>query len=127
VVTHWPAVGAALVAPFVIGVVFLRAPVLPDSAIEVGPPGGPVHVVRGQLVAVDDTATTLLQSGGQITFIPNDQMRSKVLCPTQTRPPESAVLVRGWAVEASVLSWVAPARDATAVDPRCLGRPLNPR
>ena len=126
-VTHWPAVGAALVAPFVIGVVFLRAPVLPNSAVEVGPPGGPVHVVRGQLISVDDTSNTILQGGGQVTFIPNDQVRSKTLCPEPVRPPDSMVSVRGWPVGASALSWVAPTRPVTGVDPRCLGRPLNPR
>lgn len=125
-VTHWPAVVTALVAPFVIGVVFLRAPVLPDSAVEMGPEGGQIIVVRGQLVAVDDTATTML-IGGEITFIPNDQVRSKALCPDTTGPPQSTVEVRGWAVEASMLSWVAPARPVTEVDPRCLGRPLHPR
>ncbi len=125
-VTHWPAVAATLIAPFVIGVVFLRAPVLPDSALEVGPAGGPVHVLRGQLIAVDDTSTTILRSGGEVTFIPNDQVRSKTLCPETTSPPQSSVSVRGWPVEASILSWVAPARSVAQVDPRCLGRPLIP-
>lgn len=126
-VTHWPAVGAALVAPLVIGVVFLRAPVLPDSAVEFGPEKGPLDVVRGQLISVDDTSTTVLRSGGQVTFLPNDQVRSKTLCPEPVRPPESAVEVRGWPLSDSVLSWIAPTRRVTEVDPRCLGRPLKPR
>lgn len=125
-VTHWPAVGAALVAPIVIGVVFLRAPVLPNSAMEVGPDGGPLEVVRGQLIAVDDTATTVLQDGGQVTFVPTDQVRSKTLCPEPVRPPESTVTVRGWPLSASALSWIAPTRPVTEIDPRCLGRPLDP-
>ncbi|MGX6601042.1 hypothetical protein ACWKSP_02740 [Micromonosporaceae bacterium Da 78-11] len=126
-VTHWPAVGAALLAPFVIGVVFLRAPVLPDSAIEVGPPAGPMQVMRGQLIAVDDTSTTILQGGGLVTFIPNDEVRSKTLCPQPVRPPDSVVSVRGWAVDESALGWIAPTRPVTEVDPRCLGRPWKPR
>jgi len=125
-VTHWPAVGAALVAPFVIGVVFLRAPVLPNSAVEVGTPGGPVHVVRGQLITVDDTSNTVLEGGGEVTFILNGEVRSKTLCPEPVHPPDSTVSVRGWPVEASALSWVAPTRPVTDVDPRCLGRPLSP-
>jgi hypothetical protein len=125
-VTHWPAVGAALVAPVVIGVVFLRAPVLPNSAVEVGPARGPVEVVRGQLIAVDDTATTVLQEGGLVTFVPNAQVRSKTLCPEPVRSPESTVAVRGWPLSASALSWIAPARRVTEIDPRCLGRPLDP-
>ena len=126
-VTHWPAVGAALVAPLVIGVVFLRAPVLPNSAVEVGPDGGDLRVVRGQLISVDDTSTTVLQAGGLVTFIPNDEVQSKTLCPEPVRPPESAVTVRGWPLSASALSWIAPTRRVTEVDPRCLGRPLEPR
>jgi hypothetical protein len=124
--THWPAVGAALVAPVVVGVVFLRAPVLPDSAVEVGPPDGPVRVVRGQLIAVDETSTTVLGRGGDVLFVRNDEVRSKTLCPQPVRPPDSVVAVRGWPVEASALEWVAPTRRAAAVDPRCLGRPLQP-
>ncbi len=125
-VTHWPAVGAALVAPVVIGVVFLRAPVLPNSAVEVGPPKGATEVVRGQLIAVDDTSTTVLREAGEVTFIPNEQVRSKTLCPEPVRPPESIVDVRGWPLADSALSWIAPARQPTEIDPRCLGRPLVP-
>jgi hypothetical protein len=123
--THWPAVGAALVAPLVIGVVFLRAPVLPNSAVEIGPPDEPVKdVVRGQLISVDDTSTTVLERSGQVTFVPNDRVRSKTLCPVDG--PDSVVMVRGWATDTSALAWVAPGRRATEVDPRCLGRPLDP-
>jgi hypothetical protein len=137
--THWPAVVAALVAPLVVGLLFLRAPVLPNSAVEIGPaddrgnargsdPGsGPVtDVVRGQLIAVDDTSTTMLDRGGQVTFLPNDRVRSKTLCPEPVHGPDSVVVVRGWPAETSALEWVAPTRRVTEVDLRCLGRPLDP-
>ncbi|BCJ41741.1 hypothetical protein GCM10010168_52610 [Actinoplanes ianthinogenes] len=123
-VTHWPAIGAAMSLPIVVGVVFLRAPVLPSSAVEVGPEGGPVReVVRGQLISVDDTSTTMLDGVGEVRFIPNNEVRSKTLCPEPVRPPESAVEVRGWPVETSALEWIAPTRKVTEIDPRCLGRP----
>jgi hypothetical protein len=128
--THWPAVAAVIVAPFVIGVVFLRAPVLPNSAVEVGGTvegGADVHVLRGQLITVDDTTTTMLQRGGEVVFVPNAQVRSKTLCPEPIRPQQSRITVRGWAIDASALEWVAPTRPVTEVDPRCLGRPLEPR
>jgi hypothetical protein len=125
-VTHWPAIGAALVAPFVIGVVFLRSPVLPESAVEVAPSGAAPHVVRGQQISVDDTSTTMLQPDGEVIFIPNGDIRTKVLCPATTSQPEDAVTVRGWPVETSALSWVAPTRQVTDIDPRCLGRRLKP-
>jgi hypothetical protein len=123
--THWPAVIAALVAPFVVGIVFLRAPVLPNSAVEVVDQGQ-VSVVRGQLITVDDVSTTMLRSDGEVTFLPNNQVRSQTLCPEPVRPPDSVVVVRGWAVEESALEWVAPTRRIADIDPRCLGRPLNP-
>jgi hypothetical protein len=126
-VTHWPAVAASLITPFVIGAVFLRVPVLPDSAVEVAPGGGAVHVMRGQLVAVDDNSTTLLQGSGDIAFIPNNDIKTRILCPSVPRAPDSRVTVRGWGVEKSALSWVAPTRPVTEVDPRCLGRPRSPR
>jgi hypothetical protein len=125
--THWPAVVATTVAPFVIGVVFLRAPVLPNSAVEVGAGRAPVEVVRGQLITVDDTATTMLQRGGEVVFIPNDQVRSKTLCPEPIRTQNSRITVRGWPIDESALEWVAPTRQVTEVDPRCLGRPREPR
>jgi hypothetical protein len=123
--THWPAVGAALIAPFVIGVVFLRAPVLPNSAVEITDGKSPMRVVRGQLITVDDTTTTILQRGGDVVFIPNVQVHSKTLCPEPVRPQTSRLTVRGWPVDASALEWVAPTRRVIEVDPRCLGRPLE--
>ena len=125
--THWPAVAAAIVAPFVIGVVFLRAPVLPNSAVEIGAGRDPSQVVRGQLITVDDTATTILQRGGEVRFIPNAQVRSQTLCPEPIRTQHSRITVRGWPIDKSALEWVAPTRQVTEVDPRCLGRPLEPR
>ncbi|WP_229069835.1 hypothetical protein [Actinoplanes sp. DH11] len=126
IATYWPAIGAAFALPFVVGVVFLRAPVLPDSAIEMAPEGRPVTVVRGQLIAVDDTSTTMLQPDGEVTFIPNGEVRSKTLCPGAGPPEYSGITVRGWPAEASALRWIAPTRTVTEVDPRCLGRPLVP-
>jgi hypothetical protein len=124
--TDGPAVAAALVAPFVIGVVFLRAPVLPDSAIEVTDPGGrAVHVVRGQLITVDDTSTTMLTPDGQVTIVPDGQVRSRTLCASPAAAPDTRVVVRGWPVDESALEWLAPTMQVPEADPRCLGRPLS--
>jgi hypothetical protein len=123
--THWPAAIAALIAPFVVGVVFLRAPILPTSALEIT--GGPaVDVLRGQVITVDDLDTTLLDRDGQVHFVPNGDVHTRTICPETAQAPSSAVEVRGWPVEDSVLEWVAPTRRVTTVDPRCLGRPLDP-
>jgi hypothetical protein len=125
IATHWPAVAVAFAMPFMVGVAFLRAPVLPDSAIEVAVEGEPIRVVRGQLIAVDDTSSTMLEATGQVTFIPNGQVRSKTLCQQAADDPASGLTVRGWPVEAPALEWIAPTRPVTEIDPRCLGRPLN--
>ncbi len=126
VATHWPAVAAALVAPFVIGVVFLRAPVLPNSAIEVTDAhGGSVHVVRGQLITVDDTATTMLDPDGHVQIVPDGQVRSRTLCANAAAAPDTRVVVRGWPADESALGWVAPTMQEPEADPRCLGRAVN--
>ena len=124
--THWPAVAAALLAPFAIGVVFLRAPILPSAAVELDRPGGPPAVLNGHIVTVDDTTTTLLDRAGRVRFLPNGDVRSKTLCPERAQAPATVVRVRGWHVEQSALEWIAPARRPEPADPRCLGRPLTP-
>jgi hypothetical protein len=124
--THWPAVVAALVAPFVVGAVFLRAPILPGAAVEYVSVTGVHRVLRGHVITVDDTTTTVLDPDGKVEFIPNPQLVSKTLCPDTEQVPTSLVDVRGWAVEDSVLEWVAPTRRVTDADARCLGRPLHP-
>jgi hypothetical protein len=123
--THWPAATAALIAPFVVGAVFLRAPILPTSAVEIAS-GKSVDVLRGQVITVDDFEVTILDRAGEVHFVPNGQIRSRTICPETAQAPDSAVEVRGWPVEDSVLEWVAPTRRLTEDDPRCLGRPLNP-
>jgi hypothetical protein len=125
IATHWPAVAVAFAMPFMVGVAFLRAPVLPDTAVEVATEGEPVRVVRGQLISVDDTSTTMLETLGQVTFIPNGEVRSKTLCPRAADVQTSGITVRGWPVETPALGWIAPTRTVTEIDPRCLGRPLN--
>ncbi len=125
IATHWPALACAFALPFTVGFAFLQAPVLPDTAVEVTTEGEPVRVIRGQLIAVDDTSTTMLQETGQVKFIPNGEVTSKTLCPQAADTPDSGLTVRGWPVEAPALEWIAPARPVTQIDPRCLGRPLE--
>jgi hypothetical protein len=116
---------AGLLAPFIVGALFLRTPVLPSIALEIDRPGGrPPEVVRGFVIDVDDTATTLLDEQGLVRFVPNGQVRSKTLCPGPGEPPASVVDVHGWPVEQTLLGWVAPAQRRPVDDPRCRGRPL---
>jgi hypothetical protein len=126
-VTHWPATAAALLGPFLIGAIFLQAPILPTVAVEVdadGPAGASAQIVRGHVIAVDDQAMTLLDAAGSVRFLRNEQVLAKTLCPEPDVAPSSMVEVHGWPVEETALEWIAPARHHAPLDPRCLGRPL---
>ncbi|MFF5226493.1 hypothetical protein [Dactylosporangium sp. NPDC000521] len=116
-VTHWPAVVAAFAAPFLIGVVFLRAPILPTVAVDTDD-----GLLVGSVITVDDRMTTLLDTGGTVHFVLNESVQAKVLCDAGDRPPASTVDAHGWSVEQTALSWIAPARRPTPPDPRCEGR-----
>jgi len=124
-VTHWPAMVAALFAPFLIGAIFLRAPILPSIALEVhaADTGDPARVVRGHEITVDDRMTTVLDSAGIVQFVLNDRIASKTLCADSWVVPSSMVDVHGWPVEQTALEWIAPARGQQPADPRCQGRP----
>lgn len=129
-VTHWVVVAGTLVAPFVVGAIFLRAPILPTVAVEVAggsPPHTPTAVLRGQVITVDDRMTTLLDEQGMVRFVPNDQIASKTLCPESVQVPASRVRVHGWHVEETALEWIIPRRAPGEPDPRCQGRLLEVR
>jgi hypothetical protein len=123
-VAHVTGIAGALLAPLLISVSFLNAPVLPTVALEVDDPQDRTAptVLIGQVVSVDDTMTTMIDRNGDVRFVPNAQLRSKTLCPGSRQPPYSSVEVRGWHVERSLLSWMAPSKPYTPVDSRCLGR-----
>ncbi|MEV1147960.1 hypothetical protein AB0I76_30690, partial [Micromonospora sp. NPDC049799] len=121
------AYAVAGVVPVVMGVVFLRVPLLPAVAVEVGPEAGPVReVVRGQAVTVTDRMTIVLDRRGEVRFLPNDQVRGQLLCPDPGRIPISRVDVYGWHVEDTALDWMMPRQPVGEPDPRCVGRvPLD--
>ncbi|MFI5839118.1 hypothetical protein ACIA8K_05300 [Catenuloplanes sp. NPDC051500] len=145
--THWAAVAASLVAPFAVGVLFMRAPILPNTAIEatagalilpeaaeVITPGGEkstensgrgYEVWLGRLITVDDSMITLMDADGRVRFIPSSAVRSRTLCPEAEQVPSSSVYVQGWYAEDTALEWMAPKQRRTAPDPRCQGRPVR--
>jgi hypothetical protein len=123
-VTSGTALAAGLLAPFAIAAIFLQTPVLPITALQLSAPdNAPDQVLRGFVIDVDDTMTTVLAEDGVVHFLPNARIRSKILCPDSAEPPTSLVDVHGWPVEETALEWIAPHRDRTPVDPRCQGRP----
>ncbi|WP_329109088.1 hypothetical protein OG792_10370 [Micromonospora sp. NBC_01699] len=139
VLTRWVLVAAALTAPFLLGAIFLRAPILPTVAVEIvsvpqgrepdlstaGLPSGAVEVLIGRVISVDDRMTTLLDEQGSVRFVRNDRVWSQTLCPELERVPYSTVRVRGWQVEETALEWAIPRRTPGDPDPRCSGRPVS--
>ncbi|GAA1784200.1 hypothetical protein GCM10009682_02980 [Luedemannella flava] len=121
-VTHWPATVAAVCGPVLVGAIFLRVPVLPNTAIElVDSP----DILLGSIVTIDDQMTTMLAADGTTRFVPNADVRSRTLCPDPEVAPASVVAVHGWPVEQTALEWIAPSRPPSTPDPRCLGRPAS--
>ncbi|MEU4403776.1 hypothetical protein AB0F88_04575 [Streptosporangium sp. NPDC023963] len=127
VLTHGIAIGMAVFTPFLVGVVVMRAPILPLIAMEIAlekpTAERSAEVVVGYMVASDDQMTTVLRRDGVVEFIQNDRLRSKVLCPDPGEVPRTWVNLHGWYVEHSVISWLAPVSQRTPADSRCQGRP----
>ncbi|MFF5211916.1 hypothetical protein [Streptosporangium sp. NPDC000396] len=124
ILTHGIAIAMAVFTPFLVGVVVMRAPILPLMALQMTEKEVP-RVLVGYLVASDDQMSTVLGREGAVSFVQNDRLQSKVLCPDPGEVPRTWVNLHGWYVEQSVVSWLAPARSAAPVDPRCQGRPVD--
>ncbi|GAA2854737.1 hypothetical protein GCM10010517_12800 [Streptosporangium fragile] len=124
VLTHGIAIAMSVLTPFLVGVVVMKAPILPMIALQFGD-GGSREVIVGYLVASDDQMSTVLGREGTVRFIPNDRLQSKVLCPDPGDVPRTWVNLHGWYVEQSVLSWLVPAGQPGPADPRCQGRVVD--
>ncbi|GAA3124768.1 hypothetical protein [Streptosporangium carneum] len=122
--THGIAVAIAVFAPFLVGVVVMRAPILPLTALQVSENGSP-RVLVGYLVASDDQMFTVLGRDGGVSFVENGTLQSRVLCPDPGAVPRTSVNLHGWYVEQNVASWLAPTRPVQPVDPRCQGRSVK--
>lgn len=145
--TAW---GLLVLFPLIAGSVVLRAPVLPLIAVEVAAEesrekdkktreetgeareeagkaqeedGDRREVVVGYLIAGDENVQTMLERSGEVRFLPNDRLLARVLCPDPDAVPYSPIQLHEWHVEASMLSWLAPAPLPAVRDPRCEGRP----
>ncbi|GAA4221809.1 hypothetical protein FHR32_005221 [Streptosporangium album] len=122
--THGIAAAMAVLTPFLVGAVVMKAPILPLMALQLSEDERP-RVLVGYLVASDDQMSTVLGRDGVVSFVRNDRLESKVLCPDFGEVPRTWANLYGWYVEQSVVSWLAPAPPPTPVDPRCQGRPKD--
>ncbi|MGW0071800.1 hypothetical protein ACWDUI_30565 [Streptosporangium sandarakinum] len=122
--THGLAVVVAVFTPFLVGVVVMKAPILPLTAFQMKADKGQdaPRVLVGYLVASDDQMVTVLGADGTVSFVRGDRLESKVLCPDPDQAPRTWVNLHGWYVEKSMLSWLAPAPPERPADPRCQGR-----
>lgn len=118
----------AVLFPLVAGVVVLRSPILPLTAMEIAtePNGKAEQVTVGYVIASDDRLVTILERSGAVRFVRNDLLVSQVLCPEPGAVPHTTVDLYQWNVERSALSWLAPAPVAIPPDSRCEGRPASP-
>ena len=125
---HGVAAAALLAGPLAMGAIFLRAPILPTTAVEVtaDPTAGQAaEVVIGQVVSVDDHMTSILDQQGDLRYFLNQDIQTRVLCPGDEQIPSVPVSVHGWQVEQTALQWIAPRRPPATIDQRCQGRPRN--
>ncbi|WP_433254311.1 hypothetical protein ACQPYK_12400 [Streptosporangium sp. CA-135522] len=122
VLTHGIAIAMAVFTPFLVGVVVMKAPILPLMALQMTEKETP-RVLVGYLVASDDQMSTVLGREGVVSFVQNDRLQSKVLCPDPGEVPRTWVNLHGWYVEQSMISWLAPAPPPAPGDLRCQGRP----
>ncbi len=82
---------------------FMTTPVLPLNVVVAGPAGSPPTYLRGHVVLVDDVHTVVLRDRGGVEYVPNGQIRSQVLCPSDEETPRFRLWVYGVHVEDSVL------------------------
>lgn len=125
--THLAASCVMGIWPLPVAVTFLQTPVLPTVAIELADEATPnvvTEVVRAQVVGVDDRMTTLLDSAGEVRFVPNETVRSKTLCDLPEQTPTSDIRINGWPIERAVFDWPGSWSGTMRSDPRCDGRPL---
>jgi hypothetical protein len=135
-VVRGTAIGSALLAPMLAGVMFLQAPILPTVAMELQdrevcrqfdlepPPDESTCVLLGEIITVDDRMVTLLRPDGAVLFVPHEHQHSQVLCSIDEETPTSRADVRGWHVEDRVLDLLLRPEPGAEPDPRCQGRPL---
>jgi hypothetical protein len=128
VLTHGIAIAIATLTPFLVGVVVIKAPILPLIAMTITDDEkekDSSSVIVGYLVGSDDQMSTVLDREGRVSFVPNDRLRSRVLCPDPGEVPRTSVNLHGWYVEQSMISWLAPALPVVPPDSpdlACQGR-----
>ncbi|GAB2846094.1 hypothetical protein GCM10022221_51720 [Actinocorallia aurea] len=112
----------ALVMSAVIVSEFLRVPLLPLTAVEIGEGDHTERVLSGYIVAIDEQVMTFLDLKGTLHFVPNDDVLSRTLCRDYARAPYTRLTFHGRNLESSLFGPPATSPRGTALDQRCYGR-----
>ncbi|WP_424089218.1 hypothetical protein [Micromonospora citrea] len=98
----------------------ISTPVLPLTVTTVEPVPGVTEDVRGHVVTVDDVNVVLLQERGGVRYVPVDQVRAQVLCPSEEELPRHRLRVRDFHVEDSLLEGMGRrVRPVHRIDAAC--------
>ncbi|MEU0151199.1 hypothetical protein [Micromonospora fulviviridis] len=98
----------------------ISTPVLPLTVTTVESSPGVTEDVRGHVVTVDDVNVVLLQERGGVRYLPVDDVRAQVLCPSEEELPRRQLRVRDFHVEDSLLEGLGRrVRPVHRVDAAC--------
>lgn len=97
----------------------VQTPVLPLVVTAVGT-SSRQELLRGHVISVDDKHLVLLEEQGGVRYLPNDEVRSTVLCATPEELPAFTTRILDFHVEDSLLSALGrEKRSRIQVDPLC--------
>ncbi|TDB73363.1 hypothetical protein [Micromonospora sp. KC723] len=98
----------------------ISTPVLPLTVTTVGDGSDVTEDIRGHVVTTDDVNMVILQVRGGVRYVPVDQVRGQVLCPSEEELPRHQLRVRDFHVEDSLLEGLGRrVRPVHRIDAAC--------
>ncbi|PZF96718.1 hypothetical protein [Micromonospora deserti] len=98
----------------------ISTPVLPLTVTTVGDGTGATEDVRGHVVTTDDVNMVILQERGGVRYVPVDQVRGQVLCPSEEELPRHRLRIHDYHVEDSLLEGLGRrVRPVHRIDAAC--------
>ncbi|MFI7486774.1 hypothetical protein ACIBXA_00140 [Micromonospora echinaurantiaca] len=98
----------------------ISTPVLPLTVTTVGSESGATEDVRGHVVTTDDVNMVILQEQGGVRYVPVDQVRAQVLCPSEEELPRHRLRIHDFHVEDSLLEGLGRrVRPVHRIDAAC--------
>ncbi|GIJ78067.1 hypothetical protein SAMN05443287_11355 [Micromonospora phaseoli] len=81
----------------------ISTPVLPLTVTTVGTSAEATEEIRGHVVTTDDVNMVILQERGGVRYVPVEQVRGQVLCPSEEELPRHQLRIHDFHVEDSLL------------------------